>query len=130
MTQSDHYSGDGPRWSATVDRHWPPLTATVDRRWPPLTAAVDRWLRRQRWWRLSNRMLQRGGGAAFNVYYGRCTRYCASGGWMNHKLTRGTWRLLEGSVRGAGDQISVQGSGRGQYKASIPEASRWTDGMI
>ncbi|GKD51519.1 hypothetical protein Tco_1280495 [Tanacetum coccineum] len=30
-------TGGGPRWSATVDRRWPPLTATVDRRWPPLT---------------------------------------------------------------------------------------------
>ncbi|GKD93143.1 hypothetical protein Tco_1372980, partial [Tanacetum coccineum] len=31
------WSGGGLRWSATVDRRWPPLTATVDRHWPPLT---------------------------------------------------------------------------------------------
>ncbi|GKG08978.1 hypothetical protein Tco_0334810 [Tanacetum coccineum] len=71
-----------------------------------MLATVDQWLRRRRWWRLSNRMLQRGGGAAFNDYYGRCTRYYASGGWTNLKLTRGTWRLLEGSVRGRGSDIS------------------------
>ncbi|GKD75583.1 hypothetical protein Tco_0208111 [Tanacetum coccineum] len=36
----------------------------------------------------------------------------------------------EGSVQGAGGQISVRGSGRVQYEESIPEASRWTGGMI
>nr|GFA57834.1 hypothetical protein [Tanacetum cinerariifolium] len=59
-----------------------------------------------------------------------CTRYCAGGGWTNHELTCGTWRLSEDSVRGAGGQISVQGSRRGQYKVSIPKPSRWTCGMI
>ncbi|GKD72497.1 hypothetical protein Tco_1330779, partial [Tanacetum coccineum] len=36
------------------------------------------------------------------------TRYCAGGGWMNHKRKGGTWRMSDGSVRGAGGQISVQ----------------------
>ncbi|GJY94561.1 hypothetical protein Tco_0510922 [Tanacetum coccineum] len=52
------------------------------------------------------------------------------GGWTNHKRKGGTWRMSDGSVRGAGGQISVQGSGRVQYEVSIPEASRWTGGMI
>ncbi|GJY46676.1 hypothetical protein Tco_0435739 [Tanacetum coccineum] len=43
------------------------------------------------------------------------------GGWTNHKLTRGTWRLSKGSVQGAGGQISVQGSRKGQYKAHVAD---------
>ncbi|GKD52044.1 hypothetical protein Tco_1281020 [Tanacetum coccineum] len=52
--------------------------------------------------------------------------------WRLDESQDDTWhmRLSEGSVRGAGGQISVQGSGRVQYEVSIPEASRWTGGMI
>ncbi|GJW77072.1 hypothetical protein Tco_0138754 [Tanacetum coccineum] len=57
-------------------------------------------------------------------------------------LVRIEWRLDESQVdtwhmaaiKGFGirckGQISVQGSERGQHKVSIPEASRWTGGMI
>ncbi|GJW10374.1 hypothetical protein Tco_1576201 [Tanacetum coccineum] len=31
------YIGGGSRWSATIDRRWPPLTATIHHRWQPLT---------------------------------------------------------------------------------------------
>ncbi|GKE90360.1 hypothetical protein Tco_1567835 [Tanacetum coccineum] len=33
----DWWSGGGSRWSATIDRRWPPLTATIHHRWQPLT---------------------------------------------------------------------------------------------
>ncbi|GJY36660.1 hypothetical protein Tco_0422038 [Tanacetum coccineum] len=53
--------------------------------------------------------------------------------WHSNHEVRGTIAAgtrLKGLVRGAGGQISVQCSEKGQYKVSILEASRWTSGMI
>nr|GEX00807.1 zinc finger, CCHC-type [Tanacetum cinerariifolium] len=89
---------------------------TVDHCWPPLTAIVDRW-----------------SGGGFDDSWQAMWHQSQGDTWHSNHEVRGTVAAStrsEGSIRGVGGQILVQGSGRGQYKVSIPEASRWTSDMI
>nr|GEW09472.1 hypothetical protein [Tanacetum cinerariifolium]GEZ99127.1 hypothetical protein [Tanacetum cinerariifolium] len=117
-------TGGGKRWSAIVDRRWLPSLTTSAHHLLPRLNTVDQW-----------------SGVVDRCPIGSChvatawrlmIIYKVLYSWRleNKKVTCGTWRLSKGSVRGAGGQVTVQGSERVQYEESIPEASRWTGGII